>query len=55
MSEKRFELEFVGYMNFKDEDEAKKFAYELEEALGFLTRNDCNLYLSDVKEHISED
>ena len=31
MTEKRFELEFVGYMNFKNKEEAEKFAFELEE------------------------
>ena len=48
----KFELEFVGYMDFDDYEEAKKFGYEMERSLGFLTRNDLNLYLSEVKKHI---
>lgn len=47
----KFEIEFVGYMDFDDYDKAKKFAYEMEKSLGFLTRNDLNLYCSDVKRH----
>lgn len=50
MTEKRYEIEFIGYMCFTNEEEAKEFAYELEKHLGYFTRNDCNLYLSKMKE-----
>lgn len=49
----KFELEFVGYMNFKNRGEALKVGYELEKQLGELTKDNINLYLSNVK-HIEE-
>lgn len=55
MTEKRYEIEFVGYMCFTNEEEAREFAYELEKHLGYFTRNDCNLYLSNLKEMDSDD
>lgn len=45
-----FELEFVGYMDFESIDEAREFGYKLEEELGEYTKDNVNLYLSNVKE-----
>lgn len=54
MTEKVFELEFTGYMNFENEKEAKEFAYELEKHLGWITRNDCSLYCTSIKEMVMD-
>ena len=45
-----FELEFVGYNDFKNREEALKFGLELEKKLGELTKDNVNLYLSNVSE-----
>lgn len=46
----KFEFEYVGYMDFKNKEEALEFAYELEEFLGESTKENINLYLSGLKE-----
>lgn len=47
MNEK-FEFVFVGYMNCKDKETALKRGYEMEDALGYLTKDNLSLYLADV-------
>lgn len=47
-SKQQYEIEYVGYMKFEDKKEAQEFAYELEDILGYITRNDCNLYCSKI-------
>lgn len=46
----KFELCFVGYMDFKDKEEALEFGCKMEDALGFLTKENLNLYLCQCKE-----
>ena len=46
----KFELEFVGYMGFENHEEALDFGYKLEKVLGELTKDNVNLYLSNVQE-----
>jgi len=51
----KFELEFVGYMEFENREEALNLGYELEKTLGELTKNNINLYLSNVQEMPDEE
>ncbi len=46
----KFELCFVGYDEFENEEEAKEFGFKMEEALGFLTKDNLNLYLANVED-----
>lgn len=46
----KYELCFVGYDEFEDEAKAKEFGFEMEKALGFLTKDNLNLYLANVED-----
>ena len=51
----KFEFQFVGYLECENKTEAQKILYAYERALGYLTRNDLNLYATELKEMPNEE